>query len=222
MIKLVIFDLAGTVIDEQNIVYKTLYNCIKEEKIDITFDQVLQWGAGKEKSQALRDVLRQYSIPIHIKQQESIFQKFIGELKTVYKDLDVRPMPGSELLFNRLRQKKILIGFTTGYNREIADLLLQKLNWKIRVAYDILITSSDVSRSRPFPDMIQRAMHLLGVKYSKNVIKVGDSKADIEEGISAGCLYSIGITTGAQNRKQLEEASPDFIIDHLSEIEAIL
>ena len=45
---------------------------------------------------------------------------------------------------------------------------------------------------------------------------------DIEEGKNAGCKYSIGITTGAQNREELEKADPDFIFDNISELLTVL
>ena len=49
MIKLVVFDMAGTTVDEQNVVYKTLQKAINHGGIPVTLEDVLETGAGKEK-----------------------------------------------------------------------------------------------------------------------------------------------------------------------------
>ncbi len=54
---MIVFDMAGTAIDENNVVYKTLQKAINETGYDFTLDQVLAEGAGKEKLQAIKDIL---------------------------------------------------------------------------------------------------------------------------------------------------------------------
>ena len=66
--------------------------------------------------------------------------------------------------------------------------------------------------------MIHFAMNLFSIEDPKRIIKIGDSRIDIEEGKNANCLYSIGVTTGAQTKSQLQEAAPDYIIDNLKEL----
>ncbi len=66
--------------------------------------------------------------------------------------------------------------------------------------------------------MILLAMQEQGITDAQQVLKVGDSIIDIEEGRNAGCRYSIGITTGAHTYEQLASARPDFIINDLIEV----
>lgn len=222
MIKLVVFDLAGTVLDEQNIVYKTLHRCINESGIPVSYEKVIEIGAGKEKSQAVRDILSQYSLDSSLHIQGAIYNFFLQELSNKYSSLEVKPMLGAEEVFLKLRTLKIFIAFNTGYNRTTTEQLIAKLNWKKQVHYDLIITSSEVARSRPAPDMIWRAMELLGIQSADKVIKVGDSCTDIIEGKNAGCRFSIGITTGAQTHDELLTSSPDFVIDQLNELLPII
>ena len=56
MIKLVVFDMAGTTVDEQNVVYKTLQKAINHGGIPVTLEDVLETGAGKEKKAAIIDI----------------------------------------------------------------------------------------------------------------------------------------------------------------------
>ena len=65
-------------------------------------------------------------------------------------------------------------------------------------------------------------MEKFDINEAANVIKVGDSTIDIEEGKNAGCKLSIGITTGAHTREQLEMVRPDYIIDDLLELLPLL
>ena len=56
-IKLAVFDMAGTTVNENNIVYKTVQKVINDLGYTVSLDQVLEYGAGKEKHQAITDVL---------------------------------------------------------------------------------------------------------------------------------------------------------------------
>ena len=46
---MVVFDMAGTTVNEDNLVYKTVQKVINDEGFAIELDQVLLNGAGKEK-----------------------------------------------------------------------------------------------------------------------------------------------------------------------------
>lgn len=217
-IKMVVFDMAGTTVDEDNVVYKTLHKCILDAGISAGLDHVLLKGAGKEKLNAIQDIL----ISLHIQSWQTlsveIHKNFLKELDRAYLSLNVKGMPNAKAVFSKLRKKGILVVLNTGYNRQIANQLLDKIGWKLSVDFDLLVTASDVLNCRPAPDMIEYAISHFGGIESSTVVKVGDSTIDIEEGANANCIYNIGITTGAQTRAQLEKAHPDFIIDDLIEI----
>ena len=57
MIRMVVFDMAGTTVDEDNVVYKTLQSEINKAGFSFSLEQVLAEGAGKEKRQAIKDIL---------------------------------------------------------------------------------------------------------------------------------------------------------------------
>jgi phosphonatase-like hydrolase len=218
MIKLIVFDMAGTVINEDNVVYKTLQKAANLGGIAVNLQQVLEVAAGKEKSIALRDIAAKYAF---FKSQEDVaemYNHFLRMLDEAYENLDVSPMPGAESLFQDLNKRNVLIALNTGYSRKTALQLLSKLGWKKGVQIDEIVTASDVANSRPHPDMIFHAMKSLGIKHADNVMKVGDSQIDIEEGKNAGCGITVGITTGAHTKEQLLAARPDYVIDHLSDV----
>ena len=218
MIELVVFDMAGTTIDEDNVVYKTVRAAINAAGYAVSQDQVQAAGAGKEKSQAIRDVLALDGNAHDDEEIAAIFADFKARLSEAYADLEVRPQRGAEDVFARLRSEGIRVVLNTGYDRPTAEKLLRKLGWVSGQAIDDLVTASDVPRNRPAPDMILEAMRRTNVTQSSKVAKVGDSAIDIEEGQNAGCLVTLGITTGAQTAQQLRAARPTAVIDRLGDV----
>ncbi|SIN71184.1 phosphonatase-like hydrolase [Algoriphagus halophilus] len=219
-INMVIFDMAGTTVNEDNVVYKSLQKAINNLGHNFSLNTVLLNGGGKEKLQAVKDIMKPaYSSQEELEKDAQIaFAEFLEILKKAYADLEVSTYEGTESLFKDLRSNDIKVVLNTGYNEKTATSLLDKLQWKEGETYDLLVTADDVQNSRPAPDMIFVAMEKMGIEDANKVAKIGDSIVDIEEGKSAGCGLTFGVTTGAQTASQLETGHPDYIIDSLLEI----
>lgn len=222
MIRMVVFDMAGTTVDENNIVYKTLQQEINAAGFDFSLEQVLTDGAGKEKLTAIKDILALAGSRPDEDVANKIYTSFTTELAIAYDSFELKPQPGAEELFNALKEKDILVVLNTGYNQATADSILRKLDWQIGLQIDELVTASNVTNNRPHPDMILLAMKEFRIADAKEVVKIGDSIIDIEEGKNAGCGLSIGITTGAHTYEQLASAKPDAIINNLMELLPLL
>jgi phosphonatase-like hydrolase len=221
-IAMVVFDMAGTSVDEGNVVYRTLHKAIEKKCPTVSFEDVLKWGAGKEKLQAIRETLSGKNIVLNEQAILEIFQDFLVLLDSAYENLTVFPTRNTERLFKELRDLGIKVVLNTGYNKITANLLVKKLNWEEGRDFDLLVTSSDVNQNRPNPDMILFAMDKLNVVDAATVIKVGDSTIDIEEGRNAGCIYNIGVTTGAHSQAELLTANPDYIFDDIYDLKALV
>jgi phosphonatase-like hydrolase len=219
-IEMVVFDMAGTTINEQNIVYKTLYKSIKHFGIAVSLEIVLAIGAGKEKYQAIKDILKYINID-DTEKEITIFEYFKEALEQEYLSAKILPIEGVENVLKKLKKDGVIIVLNTGYSSFIANTLLEKLNWKKNIHYDALITADDVELGRPFPDMIRKAMQLFSIDDSSKVLKAGDSAIDIEEGKNAGCGITIGVLSGAQTRDQLEKVEPDYVLDSLASLYSI-
>jgi phosphonatase-like hydrolase len=221
-IKMVVFDMAGTTVDEDNVVYKTVQKAINEAGFDLTLEQVLAEGAGKEKLQAIKDILTAYTTNTDPDLTHHIYQSFIAQLGDAYNALNISPQKNVTELFTALKTRGILVALDTGYDRHTAQTIIDKLGWQEGVDFDLLVTASEVEKNRPNPDMIVFAMKKFDLTGGQQVVKVGDSAIDIEEGQNAGCGLSIGITTGAHTRDQLKVTNPDYIIDDLIELIPII
>ena len=82
---------------------------------------------------------------------------------------------------------------------------------------DDYISSEEVSFGRPYPYMIHRLMERNNIMNVNSVLKFGDSRNDVLEGINAGCLSSVGVLSGAGTNEHLKDAT--YILNSIMEIE---
>ena len=215
--------MAGTTVNEDNMVYKTLQRSINEQGFQLPLETVLTYGAGKEKKQAIIDILNHIQTgDAEEKLADLIYVKFKNSLKLAYENLDVQPYEGVEKLFQYVRGRGVKVVLNTGYDSATAETLLSRLNWTVGTDIDGLVTASMVKNGRPHPEMIHKAMGLFGITDPKEVLKAGDSMVDIEEGKNAGCGITVGVLTGAQTEEELKKAAPDYIFDSLDKILKLL
>ncbi|MGB1110071.1 MAG: HAD-IA family hydrolase [Gammaproteobacteria bacterium] len=212
-IRLAIFDMAGTVVDEDNVVYKTLRKVLADQGHVFELETVFELGAGKEKQQALRDILALKLEPEAAREIAAhAFAAFKPALEKAYATLAVKPVAGVDELFPKLRALGVKIGLNTGYDRKTAESLLSKLDWQLGRDFHSPVAADDVSNGRPHPDAILKAMADLGIDDPAAVLKAGDSAIDIEEGQNAGCGITVGVLSGAQGRAQLSAANPNYVL----------
>lgn len=116
------------------------------------------------------------------------------------------PISGVTDTIARLRAAGLGIGSCTGYPRSVAEPLAEQAQ-TFGYKPDVLVCSSDVPRSRPWPDMCQRVLTLLEVEEPWRAVKIGDTVNDILEGVAAG-MWVIGITlSGSMAGLSEEEVS---------------
>ncbi|MCK0161001.1 phosphonatase-like hydrolase [Allomuricauda sp. F6463D] len=219
-IQLAVFDMAGTTVNEDNVVYKTVRAALAQHGVEIPLDTVLEFGAGKEKFKAISDILQENKT--NSVDPKAVFEDFKKMLEDAYTNLNVTTYEGVEELFKKLKSKEVKVVLNTGYDKKTAQSLLDKLGWASGDQIDAVITADDVVKGRPSSEMIDKAMEMFGVTESENVLKAGDSVIDIEEGKNANCGWTVGVLTGAQTREQLTTAEPSTILDSLADLEEVL
>lgn len=101
------------------------------------------------------------------------------------------PVPGCLETLAALRARGVRIGSTTGYTRPMMDVLAPAAA-ALGFAPDLVVTSDEVSRARPHPDMCLRNVLSLGASSVDRCVKVDDTVAGIEEGLRAG-MWTVGV-----------------------------
>lgn len=152
-------------------------------------------------------------------------------------------IPGVVEAAERFRRRGLKIGTTTGYTREMLDLLVEASK-KTGYIPDCNLAPGDVGSGRPHPYMIYENAVRLEVYPMAAIAKIGDTPADIEEGLNAG-TWSIGVAATGNMiglsyedfhalsmpvrearliaaRAELRKAGAHYVVDSLAEADAVL
>jgi phosphonoacetaldehyde hydrolase len=106
------------------------------------------------------------------------------------------PLPHVLDIVRKLRLEGYTIGSTTGYNDKMMQIVARNAELN-GYAPDYWITAdSTKSRGRPYPYMIYANIIRLDMGMPEQVVKVGDTLSDIQEGRNAG-VWTIGVLKGS-------------------------
>lgn len=220
--RLVVFDIAGTTLRDDNAVASAFQKAFAQQGLSID-EADARPLMGYKKTEAIRTMLDKLDVDTDEEMIDAIHQAFVTEMKDHYlHSPSVSPLQDAEPMFTLLKEKGIRVAVNTGFTREIADAILQRTQWLEKGLVDDSIASDEVPMGRPHPYMIQTLMQRAGIEDAAEVIKVGDTEVDVQEGRKAGCALVIGVTTGSYTREELLPYAPDYILDRLSELPAIL
>lgn len=221
--ELVVFDMAGTTVSEGGAVYKALRDTLAANGLDVD-DAAIHQVKGTDKREALRTLIEQSAMRDELLQGlDSIHEDFVERMLKFYKtDPSVTEVPGASETFRRLKANGIKVALNTGFSRDIAQTLIDRLGWERDDLIDASVTSDEVEHGRPHPFMIRALMQGLGVSDASRIVKVGDAPADLQEGKNAGCGLVVGVTRGSSTREQLAEHPHDHLIGTVAELPELL
>jgi phosphonatase-like hydrolase len=217
-IQLVVCDMAGTTVQDQQEVERCFLEAADRTGLSAKPETVISMMGWSKKLvfQTLWADQLGADHADYARQVEASYAQFKAILETHYQTQPVYPTEGCLELFAWLKDHQIKIALTTGFYREVTNIILHRLGWNQGLDRDYLgsedsiiqasITPSEIynSEGRPAPFMIQKAMYRLGIVDPKTVINIGDTPADLASGIHANCLFSLGITSGTHTHAQLK------------------
>lgn len=222
-VRLAVFDIAGTTVADDHAVADAFSKAFQSYGFDGVVEEDVKPLMGYQKPVAICMVLDKLGVEWDDELVDNIHNEFVNEMMDHYEySPDVKPMQQAENVFLQLKEKGIKIALNTGFSKDIADVIVSRLQWKEKGLIDDYIASDEVKEGRPQPFMIQALMQRAGIVDSKEVIKIGDTEVDVNEGRNAGCSLVVAVTTGAFTKQQLEEYHPDHIIDDLSQLPALI
>jgi len=196
-----IFDLAGTVVDHGSCAPAGAFvELFRRNGIEVTLAQA-RGPMGTHKRAHLEAMLAMPEIaqswlsthgsPCTAADIDRLYAQFIP-LQVELLPRHNAAIPGAVETVALLRERDVKVAVTTGYNHEMARVVLEGLAEQDFVP-DAAVCAADVPAGRPAPWMIYRAMELLGVYPPQAVVAIGDTIADIEAGLNAG-VWAMGVT----------------------------
>jgi len=221
--KLVVFDMAGTTVHDPGAVNGCFRAALEAAGLSVEPAAVNE-VMGLPKLEAVRRlVARSHHHEALLQRISQIHQDFVARMIDFYtNDLAVREIPGTSETFRNLGKAGIKVAVNSGFSRNIAQVIIDRLGWEKDGLIQASVTSDEVPRGRPHPDMIQLLMSRFEIRDPKEVAKVGDTPADLEEGTNAGCGLVIGVTQGTHSRTQLEEYPHTHLIDSVADLFQVL
>ena len=131
-------------------------------------------------------------------------------------------IPGVPDAIERLRCQGLKIGSSTGYARELMDIVVP-IAARAGYAPDVVICADDVPSGRPAPWMNFLAAQQLGIYPMDRILVVDDTPIGIEAGLNAGAI-TIGVTkTGNSlglSESEVSQLSPTDLQSRLAMIES--
>lgn len=206
---LVVFDMAGTTVEDRGQVPAAFTAALAVHGIVATPDQITR-VRGASKRQAIRAFVADDETAVQV------YAAFQRELAARFKADRVRAVAGATECFRVLREAGIRVALTTGFDRDITALLIAALSWQD--AADTLVCGDDVANGRPAPDLIVRAMADTGIADPLLVATVGDTTLDLEAGAAAGVGWNIGVLSGAHRRDALARSPHTHILGSVADL----
>ncbi len=227
-IKLVVFDMAGTTVQDNKEVESCLSQaCVKTDLIASEEKLLALQGYSKiEVFKILWDEQISNSHPEFENNVQGSYNVFKGILETHYREVDVYPTTGCLETFGFLKDNGIKIGLTTGFYRKVTNIILDKLGWMkgLNTDYmsimpnsiiDVSITSDEVDYGRPATDMIVSAMRMLNIQENSSVINIGDTPSDLVSGVNSGVRRAYGLINGTHTFEQLLPFANDGLLPRI-------
>lgn len=218
--ELVVFDLAGTTVDDRGQVPAAFAAALRAHGVAATAADV-EAIRGASKREAFAHLLARdggnEGLAVRVDAAYATFQQ---ELRERFARAGVGAVPGATGTFAWLRGRGVRLALNTGFDRDITRLLLAALGWLDGVA-DAIVCVDDVAAGRPAPDLILAAMARTGVADPRRVANVGDTTLDLEAAARAGVGWSFGVLSGAHRRERLERSPHTRLLGSVADLPAV-
>jgi phosphonatase-like hydrolase len=222
-IELAVFDMAGTTVLDRDGVNGCFRAVLAEAGLEVSPEAVNE-VMGLPKLEAVQKLIGRTNLGDRMKWPvNTIHEAFVARMIHFYKtDPAVCEVPGTSATFATLKAAGIKIALNTGFSRDIAQVIIDRLGWQQKGLIDASITSDEVTHGRPHPDMIWELMINLRLNDPLKIAKIGDTPVDLQEGENAGCGWLIGVTSGSHTREQLAAWPNTHLIDSVADLPRVL
>ena len=211
-IKLVIFDLDGTLLDTIEDLGDSVNEVLSLRGFpEHTYDQYCLFiGDGMEK-------LIQRSIPRECLGDELLVGNILNDYREAYArnwNRKSKPYQGVMSLLNQLKTRDIKSSVLSNKPHQFTELCVQELIGN--KYFEMVLGQREGVKKKPSPDGAIEICHSLNIDPEETLF-IGDTNVDIATGIAAG-MKTIGVLWGFREEKELREAGAHYIIDRPDQV----
>jgi pyrophosphatase PpaX len=208
LLKAVLFDFDGTIVDTTELIYESMRRATGEvlgrelgrETLMANVGQPLSHqmellaDAQPEKTAELLEVYLHHNEELH----EGLIQEF--------------PKVGTSLA--RLRDADLRLAVVTSKRRFSVEMALDSFP-DLRDVFDVFVAMEDTSEHKPLPAPLLKGLELLGDVSPERAAYVGDAPFDVAAARAAG-ITSVAVSWGAFTAEALRAAGPDHLFEDLN------
>ena len=212
MIKLMIFDLDGTIADTPESMCHSLNICLKKFHLKELPVENFKFYAGDGARTMVERALADAGNP-----DLSLFEPVYEMYKEVFAEgcvYHVTSFDGLRETLCSIRDKGIQMAVCTNKAQENAEKVVRSVY--ADEFFTMIAGHCDAYPKKPDPASVYEILKHYDVS-KEETLYIGDTNTDMMTGKNAG-LFCIGVTWGFRDRNELESTGADVIIDHPSEL----
>jgi beta-phosphoglucomutase family hydrolase len=206
-IKAVIFDMDGTMVDNDKFHMKAFQKFCKKYDKKLTDEDYIKNYSGRSNNQLMPKVfgkdLSEDDIKRLAEEKEAIYRKLYAP--------HIKPIPGLHEFIVKLKKKKIMISIATGSIVENRDFVLEAIGLKGK--FPVIVGGEDFKNGKPHPEIFLTTAKKLKTD-PNDCLVFEDAPAGIEAAKNAG-MKVVGIIT---SHKPEELKKADFVIGNFQEV----
>jgi len=192
----VIFDVDGTLVDTNWMHAQSWVKTLKKFGVEVSENEVLPLiGTGGEK------ITKNFFNPEQLDKYAEDAIKYHSENIADIADC-AKVFPGVKELFLELKRRGKKVVLATSAKRVILDSHIK--NMGVSDLIDISVSASEVKRTKPDPDIFEKALQKAGASAEDSVV-VGDTIWDVHAANKAN-IDVVAVLTGGNSKQALKEA----------------
>ena len=196
MIKNIIFDFDGVIVDSEVLVAKSISKYLFERGIIFKVEEFSQLAGNKTV-----EVISQLSSKFNIKDEKTFYKDIMFIAKNLYEN-ELEPIKGVKSFLKKLNQNKLI-----GSNNLKSTIIegLKKIKMKEHFLDNHIFSFDLVEKPKPYPDLYLKAINDTKINVEETII-IEDSAIGTQAGVAAG-VKVIGLTAGGhwfENRSEKE------------------
>lgn len=204
MIKAVIFDLDGVIVESESAHIEAEQQTFLKYGVRISSDELHKY-TGTTAKLMFTELIRKYKL-------NATFEEIFRQKETILFKLlekDAEPTKGVITLLKKLKSKGIKLAIGSSSTKKQIKYVLSKLD--IEHLFDSVIGEEDIVRSKPDPEIFLKAAAELDVNPSECLV-VEDSELGVEAAKRAHmkCVGYINPNSGDQNLSKADTVTDDF------------
>ncbi|WP_432409701.1 HAD family hydrolase [Wukongibacter sp. M2B1] len=212
MIKAVIFDMDGVIIDSEPIHKQVEESLFKKLNIKVSEEEHNSY-VGKTSIEMWREIKLKYNLRKDILAEEIVIEEVDRYIEHLLAKDDIKPIMGVRKLINELYIKDIKLALASSAVRRSIETVINL--FELGEYFSISISGEDIEDGKPCPDIFLKAANELGVNPMECVV-IEDSRNGVIAAKTAG-MKCIGFKNRNSGNQDLSRA--DMVIDSLSQID---